>query len=256
MKQKPDCPLSPELNSALCHWLNSSPGRELLDLERACLGRLLEERFGYYLLQVGLPLLMPESSHSEHIQTRINLLAPGGDARVENGIFADPLCLPVASDSLDLVLMPHALDFSSNPHQLLREAERVLIPEGRVIISGFNPWSLWGARRSLPIGRQRAPWCGQFLPQRRLSDWLSLLGFAVEKSEVLMFRPPIPHTGIMRRLDFMERMGQRLWPFLAGVYVIQAVKRVSTLTPIRPAWKLRPRRIRGQVVEPTARSIE
>lgn len=254
MKQKLDCPLPPEFNKELSRWLGSSPGIEFLDAERECLRDMLEGHFGYYLMQVGFPSLLPDSFRAGHIQNRFNLLTDMGHGQAEKGVIADPLHLPVATDSIDLVLLPHALDFSSDPHQLLRESERVLIPEGHVIISGFNPWSLWGARRALPVGRRRVPWCGQFLPQSRLSDWLSLLGFEIQKTEVLMFRPPIPHAAVLRKLEFMERTGQLLWPFFAGVYVIQAVKRVSTLTPIKPVWKLRTRRLRGQIVEPTVRS--
>lgn len=235
-------------------WFSQSPGRELLEQERACLEELLPSLFGYYLLQLGQPEaevgLLQGSRIRNNIVLDLSALATPGHLHIRG----DAACLPVSTDSVDVVLMPHTLDFSPDPHQVLREVERVLIPEGRLIILGFNPWSLWGLWR-LPRRRSgRVPWCGQFVGPRRIHDWLSLMGFDLERTQFLMHRPPLKRAGIMRRLEFLERMGQRYWSPMAGVYLVQAVKRVSTLTPIKPAWKTRPRVLGGRVVEPTTRN--
>ena len=97
----------------------------------------------------------------------------------------DPAQLPLASDSIDLVVLPHTLDLCADPRRLLREVERVLIPEGRLITVNFNPWSLWGLQRLLrrPFGREEVPWAGNFVGYVRLSDWLSLLGMEIERTE-------------------------------------------------------------------------
>ena len=189
------------------------------------------------------------------INSQIALVPKEEDAINESCMVGDPLNLPVASDSIDAVLLSHTLDFSKNPHQLLREVERVLIPEGNVIIIGFNPWSLWGLWQLFRLRSKKVPWCGHFISSWRIHDWLSLLGFEVKVDEALMFRPPLQHRGLMQKFDFLERIGGRFWSPLSGVYVILAVKRVSRLTPIKPAWKLRPRVIRGRAVEPTANNI-
>ena len=99
------------------------------------------------------------------------------------------------------------------------------------------------------------PWCGRFLSQKRVQDWLSLLGFDLEISRGLMFRPPFRNQGLMHRAELMESLGGRWWPVLCGVYVLQAVKRVSTLTPIKPRWASPSRVVGGGAIEPTARDI-
>ena len=237
-------------------WFSTTPGRELFAIEQSALDDLLEECFGHYLLQLGNLGLELEPLNTHRIKYRLLQVPSQKDVAGGPGVIvADPHHLPVAPDSIDVVLLNHTLDFSRDPHQLLREVERVLIPEGHVIIVGFNPWSLWGLWQLFRLRSDRVPWCGHFLSAWRVHDWLSLLGFQHKTERSLMFRPPLQRSGLMQRLDFLERVGGRFWPPLAGVYMILAVKRVSRLTPIKPAWKLRPRSIRGQVVEPTTNRV-
>ncbi len=224
-------------------------------MEQASLECLLAECFGYYLLQVGCLGLQLDPLRMSRIKSQVVLVPKGEDAFGNQCVVGDPQHLPVASDSIDTVLLPHTLDFSRNPHQLLREVERVLIPEGHVIIVGFNPWSLWGIWRLLRMRGKQVPWCGHFISAWRVHDWLSLLGFEIKAEQGVMFRPPLRHERMMQRLGFLERIGGRFWSPMSGAYVILAVKRVSRLTPIKPAWKLRPRRIRGSMAEPTANNI-
>lgn len=238
--------------ASLRAWFSSTPGRELFALEQAALDAMLEECFGHYLLQLGSLGVTLEPLSTHRIKYRILQVSQQEDVQGDSGVMvAEATQLPVASDSIDVVLLSHTLDFARDPHQLLREVERVLIPEGHVIIVGFNPWSLWGLWQLFRLRSNRVPWCGHFLSAWRVHDWLSLLGFQHKTERTLMFRPPLQRPGVMQRLDFLERIGGRFWSPLAAVYMILAVKRVSRLTPIKPAWKLRPRSIRGQVVEPT-----
>lgn len=239
-------------------WLSTTPGRELLAQEQRILEQLLSECFGYYLLQVGCVGQSIEPLKMSRIKTQIVLLDKAGDTidTVPGSVVGDPLHLPIASDSVDAVLLSHTLDFTRDPHQLLREVERVLIPEGHVIIAGFNPWSLWGLWQLFRLRSKQVPWCGHYISSWRIHDWLSLLGFEIKDEQALMFRPPLRHESFMQRLDFLERVGGRFWSPLSGAYMILAVKRVSRLTPIKPAWKLRPKSLRGGVVEPTANNIQ
>ncbi len=246
---------TPPTTAALRSWFSTPPGRELLALEQACLEHLLSECFGYYLLQVGCLGLQMDPLRMSRIKSQVVLVPKEEDAYSAQCVVGDPQYLPVASDSIDTVLLSHTLDFSRNPHQLLREVGRVLIPEGHVVIVGFNPWSLWGLWRLLRMRSRQVPWCGHFISSWRVHDWLSLLGFEIKAEEGVMFRPPLRHEGMLQRLGFLERLGRRLWPPLSGVYVILAVKRVSRLTPIKPAWKLPARRIRSGMVEPTANNM-
>ena len=236
----------------LNRWLSASPGRELLERECGCMKELLSDLFGYYLLQVGCSLEFVEPiAHSRiryHVALDARFPGMGGGSTV---IGADR-AFPVATDSIDTVFLPHTLDFAANPRQVLRETERVLIPEGRVIILGFNPWSVWGLWRLFRYRGGQVPWCGSFLGPRRVADWLALLGFDIEQQRPLMFLPPLQRAGVLRRLEILESRGLRWLPLFSGAYAIRAVKRVSTLTPLKPMWKNRPRVLPGRAVEPTA----
>ena len=237
--------------AALDRWLSSDLGQLLIEEEHALISELATQLFGYQLLEM--------SSYPGDL-TYLQDCPVQSKARItrdEQHIFANinalPEQLPVATDSIDAVILGHTLDFAMDARQVLREVERVLIPEGRVIISSFNPYSLWGIRRMLPGTRNKLPWGGQFLSFPRLQDWLSLLGFDVEQVHCRLFRPPLQHKSLMSRLKFMEGYGQRYLPWVAGVYVVQAVKRVSTVTPIRPKWYVE-NKLRNRVVEPSSRT--
>ena len=231
-------------------WLSSIPGSLLLEQELDCLEQLLGELFGYYLLQLGYPSGRPGLLVGSRIRHHVILDPLGRSPEVH--MIGDPARLPVASDSVDVVLLQHVLDFAAQPHQVLREAERVLIPEGRLLLLGFDPWGLWGLWRRMRRPFGRLPWDAGEISQRRARDWLSLLGFDVESSRSLMARPPLTSSRLMQRMAFLERLGS---PLLGNVYVIQAVKRVSTLTPIKPKWAARSRALGAGAIEPTARSM-
>jgi SAM-dependent methyltransferase len=144
--------------------------------------------------------------------------------------------LPLDSQSLDLVVLPHALELARDAHQALREVERVLRPEGRVVILGFNPNSLWGLRQRFGHLRQRLaprsqtplylPSDGDFIGYRRLRDWLRLLSFEVEGGRFGCYRPPFSSEKWLSRCGWIERSGGRWWPVLGALYSLVAVKRV------------------------------
>jgi SAM-dependent methyltransferase len=235
-------------------WFLESPGQDLLDLELGCLERMLPDIFGYYLLQVGMPGSFRRIVRISRVRHHVLLTDVAAGVGDPLQAIAEPSQLPIATDSIDVVILPHTLDFAHEPHQVLREAERVLIPEGRLILFGFNPWSLWGLWRTLRSSGAGMPASGNAISPFRVRDWLSVLGFDLEQQEPLMFRPPLGAGGLMRRLVFLDRVGRILWPAFAGAYALRAVKRVSTLTPIRPSWLVRPRVIAGRAAEPTTRS--
>jgi SAM-dependent methyltransferase len=159
---------------------------------------------------------------------------------VQQGAFqGQAWALPIQTDSIDVVVLPHTLDFALYPHEVLREVERVLIPEGHVVITGFNPLSIWQIWRWLLRWRNQPPWCGHFYTTMRLRDWLKLLGFDVTHKQHFFHRPPLKNRSFMQRLSFLEKMGRVLWPVTGAGYVLVARKRVETLTPIKPRLKVR-----------------
>jgi SAM-dependent methyltransferase len=147
--------------------------------------------------------------------------------------------LPFATHSIDLVVMPHILEFTEDPHQVLREVERVLVPEGHVVITGFNPASLWGVRQSLArIGASPyLPREGRFLSLPRVKDWLKLLSFDVERGRFGCYVPSVHSERWITRWRFMEKAGDRWWPFLGATYMLTAVKRVRGMRLVGAIWK-------------------
>ena len=147
--------------------------------------------------------------------------------------------LPFATHSIDLVVMPHILEFTEDPHQVLREVERVLVPEGHVVITGFNPVSLWGVRQYLTrLGASPyLPREGRFLTLPRIKDWLKLLSFDVERGRFGCYVPSVRQERWLARWQFMEKAGDRWWPFLGAIYMLTAVKRVRGMRLIGAVWK-------------------
>lgn len=227
-------------------WLATPPGIYLLDWEQRYLDAAVADVFGFHALQLGLPRLdalrgnrMPHRWLAVDVPHRLGgiggVVTPAAASRAV-ALSCDFDALPFDSQSLDLVVLPHALELARDPHLTLREVERVLMPEGRVVIIGFNPHSLWGmrqqtghARRRLGMGRDTS----MFLPSereviayRRLRDWLRLLSFEVETGRFGCYRPPMHSEKWLNRFDWMERAGERWWPVFGAVYALTAVKRV------------------------------
>jgi SAM-dependent methyltransferase len=161
--------------------------------------------------------------------------------------------LPFAAASLDLVVLPHALECSSDPHATLREVERVLVPDGRVVICGFNPISLWSVRQGLGqvlrrigllgrLGPLYLPASGESIGLWRLRDWLRLLSFDTAQVRYGCYVPPVRSVKWLARWGFVERLGVRWWPILGAAYVVVGVKRVRGMRLMATAWKPKPQR--------------
>jgi SAM-dependent methyltransferase len=151
-------------------------------------------------------------------------------------ILAQPACLSIASDCVDVVVVPHVLERTADPDAVLKEVDRILVPEGHVVLLGFNPASLWGVWRVLDTGRGRAAWRGEFISTDKVSQWLASLGFQVVSIRYGFYRPPLKRRGLLKKFAWMERLGAKWWPCCGGFYVLTAKKRVSTLTLIKPRW--------------------
>jgi SAM-dependent methyltransferase len=216
--------------SMLSKWFHTPAGRYVLEWEQGQFDSAVEDVFGFNAVQVGLPELdfLRES--------RIALKVRAG---IDSGctLMTEAGRLPLASQSIDLVVLPHVLEFAEQPHQILREAERVLMPEGSIVISGFNPLSLWGAKRRFVRRERPVPWSGKFLGLLRLKDWLSLLGFELTGGRFGCYAPPFTQTRWLQRFAFMEKAGDRWWPICGGVYVVRAIKRTVGMRLVIPNWR-------------------
>ena len=209
-------------------WFSTPLGRYLLEREQAYFDKSVADVFGYNAFQLGLTGLDLLRASRILLRCRVDL-----DSAAE--LRADFRDLPLASNSTDLMVLPHVLEFSENPHQILREVARVLRPEAHVVITCFNPWSLWGVRRL--FGRKRGyPWNGRFIHLMRLKDWCALLGLEIIAGQVACYVPPVTTEKWLGRFAFMDAAGDRWWPFLGSVYFLQAVKRVHGMRVIMPKW--------------------
>jgi SAM-dependent methyltransferase len=234
----------------LGQWYQTQLGSKVEATEKELVHMLLSNLFGYQLLHVGSVEQVEFLANSRISHRMVMDICHNTPTSTNSCFYGQPQAMPVCTDSLDVVLLPHILEFSEQPHNVLREVERTLVPEGHVVILGFNPFSLWSLWRWLIGWRGRIPWCGHFITTTRIKDWLSLLGFDVIERRYYFFRPPFQQQTVLRKLLFLERFGQRFWPILGGGYVMLARKRVTTLTPIRPRWQPRRKLVTTGLVEP------
>ncbi len=250
----------------LGQWLKSPPGHYLVNWEQQQMDRAVADLFGFHALQLGLPQLdglrtnrmphrwigsdsmaLPEPIELPRVDASLSTLSP----HEVLSLHCDFDALPFPSQSLDLVVLPHALELARDPHETLREVERVLVPEGRMVISGFNPASLWGLRQNLGRLRHRLgvggrlfmPDEGEYIGYWRLRDWLRLLSFEVEIGRFGCWRPPFSRQSWIDGWGWTERAGERWWPVLGAVYFVVAVKRVRGM---RLVGLSRQQRARGQ----------
>ena len=263
----------------LADWLDTPAGCYVLHWEQTHLDLAVADLFGFHAVQLGLPELDAlRANRMPHRWVATETPSPRAAVPVQTALLSDPEvvstsdaeaaaaagvngapplslspsppraavalhcdfdALPFATASLDLLVLPHALEQARDPHLALREVERVLVPEGRVVIVGFNPSSLWGLRQWLGRLRRRfsahptralfLPAEGEFLGYRRLRDWLRLLSFEVEAGRFGCYRPPLGAQKWLARFAWADRVGERWWPVFGAVYFVVAVKRVRGL---------------------------
>lgn len=234
------------------HWQSTDPGRYLLEWEQAQIDKAVSDVFGFHALQLGLSAI--DGLRNNRIKHRWLALDESG-ACAFNGEMAAPSsalhcdfeALPLPSHSMDLVVMPHTLDMAQDAHQVLREVERVLVPDGRVVIIGFNPASLWAMRRR-PMPQGDGPTLAaaigegggsELIGYWRLRDWLKLLSLEVQTGCFGCYRPLIHSPQWFSRLAWMDKAGDRWWPVFGAVYFLVAVKRVRGMHLVGKLRKIR-----------------
>jgi SAM-dependent methyltransferase len=222
-----------EKQKPLQQWYCSVLGRSVLEEMEHLLERLLPDVFGYRGLQIGQLSEHYNLLKSAGLQKKLILGSDQGLFGVD--VQADALHLPIASDTMSLVVLPHTLDFCDDPHQVLREADRVLSSDGHLLIIGFNPYSLMGLRHSLMRWRGAVPWNGQFYSRGRVADWLSLLSFRLLKKETFFLRVPISNESFLNKTKFIEKSRPVIGK-LGGLYIMYARKQTIPLSAVRQKW--------------------
>lgn len=259
-------------------WLETPPGEYLLAWERAQFDAVVADIFGYHALQLGLaPLPALQANRMPHRWLAVPTAGKSLDSvssatsdasnqalQPAADLVTDFAALPFFENSLDLLVLPHSLELSPDPHATLREAQRVLVPEGKLVVCGFNPISLWGLKQtrahlyrrlsrmvSGDPGKQYAsqtvkagglgalflPEAGEFLGHRRMKDWLSLLNFEIESDQFGCYRPAVRSDKWLQRFAWMDNVGARYWPIFGAVYMVVAVKRVHGMRLLSANWK-------------------
>lgn len=242
----------------------------MLSWEQTCYDDAVADIFGFHSLQIGLfPLQGLRNNRTPHRwlaldsteqmlqwqQARLadvqsfapplqseGCLPATAAAPMTASLVCDAHALPFGPDTLDLVLLPHTLELSADPHAVLRDVARVMVPEGRVLISGINPASLWGMHtwsRRIP-GLQKLPPMPDdhnLIGYGRLRDWLKLLGLELQSASFGCFRPAMRSDAWLSRWEWMDRLGPAAWPVLGGVYFVEAVKKVPSVHKLAAPWK-------------------
>ncbi len=223
-------------------WFQTPLGEKVFAAEKALSDPLLERLFGYHILQIGCneEYSLIDNSPVGHKIIFASSWRPGSRYPV-----ADIEELPLANDSMDVVIIHHALDFTDDSHRLLREATRVLRPGGQILIFGFNPISPWGLWK-LFKRRTQIPWQGRFISRRRLTDWLQLLNLHIDQIHYGLHFIPWKLSLALKHSQRFEKLGSRIGSPFGGLYVFSCVKQVVPITPIIPRW--RPLRSRPSVI--------
>ena len=227
-------------------WQNSSLGKALLETEIDRCKDLVPSQYYANALQVGLPRF----SYLRDIEIRQRFIVDTGNLDSLPGLAPDypyfrnhhyvvsgSSALPFPERSHSLVVLPHTLDFSDTPHEVLRQVTQVLEPEGCLVIIGFNQLSFYGGFR---LFRKQQPWNGKFYRIGRVQDWISLLGYDLVGAGMIAYRPPLQSLKWRNRLEFLEKAGDRWWPGLGGVYMIVGRKREIAVAPrtiAQPTWR-------------------
>lgn len=233
------------------HWLTQFLGATVLAAEQEVMPRFLEQIYGKRALLIGVPrqyVLLESSMIVEQVA-----LSPLTDRRnrircVETKFYE----LPIATSSIDLVLLPHTLEYTEAPEKLLAEACRIVKPEGHIIILGFNPLSFWGATKWLTKS-DRVPWSFHFFTTSVVKKWLTAANFELVKQEELLFRPPLKNHAFYNKIKFMEWVGNKCFKPFGGIYGLVAKAKVIPLTPLKLQWKQKMPAVQVTIPRPSMR---
>ncbi len=245
--------LKSEYSAAFRNWCEQPLGKYMLNLEQKRLDAIMPTLFGYDAILIGEPVFAPFMQQS----TIKNKFVLNDDlncqpAEASSLIYARRDRLPIDSAIMDVVHLAHSLEFAVNPHEVLREAYRILRSDGHLIISMFNPFSVWGLWRSTAKISNNVLWKANFMTLAKLKDWLALLGFDIIRVNYFGYNLPLNKCNYANNLSLLERYGQKFELPIGAAYVIEAAKRVIPLTPVAKVWRTAPELNEDDVTEPTA----
>lgn len=238
-------------------WQQQPLGQALIEHDKSLLTPLLERKLGVQLLQLSIAGCEPLfESCSIPYQTFAQITSADDELPPQPhcNLLLEPCYLPIANNSMDAIVLHHVLEYSRNPHQILREAHRALTSGGQLFVVAFNPWSLMGVRRLLsPV--KRAPWAGSYRSWMKLNDWLKLLGFNVEHTHYGFFRAPVNSIKGSVGSSKIEQLGRKYNCFFGSTYAIVARKQTAGMLPLHET-KLKRRVLTFPLSEPSTHNIK
>ena len=246
------------IGTELHEWTQTRLGQSLVQEEMHQLKQVLANLYGPTAIQFGvfgLREYIQSSGAVYHVLAVNHAISDFGSIPLTMMLSAAE-AMPLEAKSVGIVLLPHILEFSHDPHRVLREASRVLVPEGHLVLVCFNPYSCWGLRRALSglFGdKQSVPWDGRFFSLSRVKDWVSVLGFEVVSGSTAYYLPPFKSAKIRERLSFVQKMGPRWWPMWSATFILVAKKREVGVTPIAP-WRRKKQRLAPGLAEPITKN--
>lgn len=218
------------------HWFQTALGRSLLSSQREAIETVIANFYGFHQAEIGVSHRVPVGNISQ-LGHRFFVLPQWAPDLPENSVISQSEALGLEHDIADLVILHHALDFSTTPHQTLREASRILKPSGHVVIVGFNPLSTWGLRKVMTRARQaNGPWACRFISGSRVEDWLSLLDFKVMNLQYRFYALPFNQQKMIGRFHALDNILNAKVP-LGAYYIISAQKRVGAKLRRNKAWR-------------------
>lgn len=236
------------------HWLAQSMGLSVHQIEQSFLAARLPAYHGKHALVIGTPRQHDLLEGSKILQHTV--LSPlVNPYKTIQFIESEFYKLPIASGSVDLVILPHTLEFVDNPRQVMSEVCRIIKPEGFLLLLGFNPNSLWGFKKWL-LKNKNMPWSSHFIRSSLVKKWLSLADFELVKQDMLLFTPPFANFAVFNKKSWLETLGRYLYPFWGGIYVLTFKAKVIPLTPIKMHWKQSIPALSATMPRPTMRDMQ
>jgi SAM-dependent methyltransferase len=220
--------------TAMCRrWYATQAGQATLAAVQATVTRMTADVFGYYALETGVLAGKQNFLSESRIASHFSLGTVLGESVSAVGT---PEHLPFDFTNLDLVVASHALDCTPQPHQVLREIERVLVPEGHCILIGFNPFSFRGLGQLRYWHRRKQMPCHTY-STFRVREWLNVLGFEVLETVSVGFCPAFGGEQLFQHTRWLDALGDKFKLRVGNVMIIHAQKKVSNMTPLLPSRK-------------------
>lgn len=234
----------PKMDQWVCH----TYGHYVLDMERKVLSAVLPGLFGYNIAQIGGPA-HDHYLHDSLIRHKIRLSPDVHSDFDGSNVVSSLYEMPFLPESLDVMVLPHVLEYTADPKAVLKSCYDSLVPEGHLIILGFNAWSLWGLAK-LIRPNDRVYRRADFIASHNMRKLLQQQDFEIKVHKSMCYRPPIKNESWFHKVKFLEPLGRMIWPYLGAVYIMVARKRVAPMNFI--GVNVKPKvQVRTRIVEPT-----